>query len=359
MNLKRRQTMDAILSTRRRSLVLGGLGVGTLGALALAGRSRHDTAGSPALHFSGETMGSTYNVKLVHPARDVGGLEQDIQAALDAVDRRMSMFRSDSELSAFNRTGRAPLLLSAELFEVFSVAQEISQWSDGAFDITVAPLVEAWGFGTAKRRSMPAGKDLQKSRAGVDWRGLALDPAQRTVVKAQSSMKADLGGIAQGYGVDAAAAVLDRHGVEHYLVEVSGEVRTRGLNAQGEAWRIGIEEPDAVPQRARLIVALSGQSMATSGDYRNFFEQDGQRFSHEIDPATGAPIRHALCSATVIAESGVRADALATALIVLGPERGLALAEASGLAAQFIVRRGADLVDYQTQAFAALRPARV
>jgi thiamine biosynthesis lipoprotein len=170
-------------------------------------------------------------------------------------------------------------------------------------------------------------------------------------------MQADLGGIAQGYGVDAAAAVLDRHGVEHYLVEVSGEVRTRGLNAEGEAWRIGIEQPDAIPQRARHIVPLSGRSMATSGDYRNYFEQNGRRYSHEIDPATGAPISHALASVTVVTESCVRADALATALIVLGPERGPALAEASGLAAQFIVRRGSELVDRETQAFAALGSA--
>jgi thiamine biosynthesis lipoprotein len=177
-------------------------------------------------------------------------------------------------------------------------------------------------------------------------------------VKAQSSIQADLGGIAQGYGVDAAATVLDRYGVQHYLVEVSGEVRTRGRNARGEAWRIGIEEPDAVPQRARHIVPLSGRAMATSGDYRNYFEQDGRRYSHEIDPVTGVPISHALSSVTVIADSGVRADALATALIVLGPERGLALAEASGLAAQFIVRRGADLDDHQTRAFAALGSTR-
>jgi thiamine biosynthesis lipoprotein len=354
MKLKRSQTMDAILSTRRRSLMLGGLGLGTLGALALASRRIPGTVDGKLLHFSGETMGSTYNVKLVHPSTDLGGLQQEVHAALDAVDRRMSMFRADSELSAFNRAGRAPFTMSAELFEVFAAAQEISRWSDGAFDITVAPLVEAWGFGTAKRRAVPADADLRASRAAVDWRGLALDPPTRTVAKARSSMQTDLGGIAQGYGVDAAAAVLDGHGVEHYLVEVSGEVRTRGLNAQGEPWRIGIEEPDAMPQRARHIVPLSGRSMATSGDYRNYFEQDGQRYSHEIDPATGAPIRHSLCSVTVIAASCMRADALATALIVLGPQRGLALAEAGGLAAQFIVRRGTDLVDEQTRAFAAL-----
>lgn len=359
MNLKRSHAMDAILSTRRRRLVLGGLGLGTFGAFALVSRDRPGAAAGKTLHFTGDTMGSTYNVKLVHAVRDAGYLRHEIHAALDAVDRRMSMFRADSELSAFNRAGREPFALSAELFEVFAVAQEISRWSDGAFDITVAPLVEAWGFGTAKRRTVPAGTDLRASRAAVDWRGLTLDSATRTVVKASASMQADLGGIAQGYGVDAAAAVLDRIGVGHYLVEVSGEVRTRGLNAHGEAWRIGIEEPDAVPQRARHIVPLSGRSMATSGDYRNYFEQDGRRYSHEIDPATGAPIRHSLCSVTVITENSVRADAIATALIVLGPERGLALAEASGLAAQFIARRGGDLVDYQTRAFAVLGSARV
>ncbi len=139
------------------------------------------------------------------------------------------------------------------------------------------------------------------------------------------------------------------------MVEVGGEVRTRGVNAAGQAWRIGIEEPDAMPQRARWVVPLSGRAMATSGDYRNYFFEDGRRYSHEIDPLAGAPIRHSLCSVTVVADDCMRADALATALIVLGAERGRALAERSGIAAQFIERvREGGYRDSMTPAFAAL-----
>jgi thiamine biosynthesis lipoprotein len=243
--------------------------------------------------------------------------------------------------------------MSPALFGVLEAAHEVSAWSDGAFDITVAPLVESWGFGTVKKRAVPAETEVRVHRAAVGWRGLAFSPAARSVVKSSGATQVDLGGIAKGYGVDVAAAALERRGVEHYMIEVGGEVRTRGLNAKGEAWRIGIEEPDAMPQRARHVVPLAGRAMATSGDYRNYFEQGGRRYSHEIDPATGTPVTHAVASVTVVADDCMRADALATALIVLG-ESGFALAESSGVAAQFIVRRGTELVDHETTAFAAL-----
>lgn len=355
VKIERNQPMDTIISPRRRRLVLGLGACGAVGGLSMAGCGRPDAR--RMLQFGGETMGSTYRVKLMLPAGGIGAAQADVHAALDAVDRRMSMFRADSELSGFNRAGTGPFAISDELFRVFEAAQQVSRWSDGAFDITVAPLVEAWGFGTVGRRAVPAAAELRGRRTAVDWRGLVLERASRTVAKASGSMQADLGGIAKGYGVDAAAAALERRGVEHYMVDVGGEVRTRGRNAQGEAWRIGIEEPDALPQRARHVVPLSGLAMATSGDYRNYFELDGQRYSHEIDPVSGAPITHALASVTVVAGDCLRADALATALIVLGPERGPALAEASGIAAQFIVRRGGALSDHETRAFSALRPA--
>jgi len=152
--------------------------------------------------------------------------------------------------------------------------------------------------------------------------------------------------------------VFERLGIAHYLIDVSGELRTLGVNPRGEAWRIGIEEPDAMPPRTRHIVPLSGRSMATSGDYRNFFEEDGLRYSHEIDPASGAPIRHGLASVTVVTDDCVYADAMATALIVLGPVRGRALAEVTGVAAQFIERGPHGFSDSMTTAFAALAAVR-
>jgi thiamine biosynthesis lipoprotein len=349
--------MDAILSPRRRELVLG-----AAGALALAGCGRPPPTNKSSgyLQFSGSTMGSTYTVKLDGAGQDATELSNLVQATLDDTDWRMSLFREDSELSAFNRAEAGVAFAMTEgLATVLAAALDISRWSDGAFDVTVGPLVETWGFGTRKIRAVPAATALADGRRRVDWRSLALDESKRSVTKRHAGLRADLGGIAKGYGVDRVAAALDARGVAHYMIEAGGEVRTRGVNAVGDPWRIGIEEPDAMPQRARWAVPLSGKAMATSGDYRNYFIQDGRRYSHEIDPATGVPIQHRLCSVTVVADDCMHADALATALIVLGPDKGRALAERSSIAAQFIERgpNGA-LTDSMTTSFAALAATR-
>lgn len=344
--------MDALISPRRRTLLLGALGTA---ALAACQRSAPSTDGG-RLHLSGETMGSTWNAKLDPAGHTAERVAEALRAALQGVDERMSRYRPESELSAFNSApAGVPIPLSSELFAVFAAAQEVSRWSDGAFDVTVAPAVETWGFGVNKQRRVPASEQVVAQRAKVDWRAMQLDTAHRTATKGRPGLQADLGGIAKGYGVDIAAGALDALGVAHYMIEVGGEVRTKGVNGAGEPWQIGIEEPDAMPQRARHVVPLSGKAMATSGDYRLYFEQDGRRYSHEIDPTTAAPIAHRLCSVTVVAEDCMRADAIATALIVLGPDRALAMAEAAGVAAQFIERSAPGRYhDRMTTAFATL-----
>ncbi len=350
--------MDTILSPCRRRL-LGA--IGGLGALSLAGcgeRARSTVPSNTALQFGGETMGTRYVVKIAGAAFSTAKLEAiaaDVYAALDGINRGMSLYRPDSELMRFNRQpASTPIALSSDLFEVLAVGQRVAELSGGAFDVSIAPLVHAWGFGPEKRQVVPAAEQLHAGRAAVDFRSLRLDPATRTAAKAHHGLQADLNGIAKGYGLDLAARALEASGVEHYMIEVGGEVRTGGRNAQGRPWQIGIEEPDAVPQRARRVVPLSGRAMATSGDYRIYFEAQGRRYSHEIDPRTAAPIAHGLASVTVIADDCVRADALATALIVLGPQQGWALAQREQIAAHFIVR-GADgrLHDRSTAAFAA------
>ncbi len=347
--------MDTILSHRRRSLVL------SLGALTLGGCGRPGTLQATGyLQFGGSTMGSGYTVRLRAREQDGPALRAAVQAALDAVDARMSMFSPDSELSSFNRASVGePVTLSDPLYEVLATADRISRWSRGAFDVTVAPLVERWGFGTRHARSVPPSWELARERRRVDWRALSFDEAGRRVTKRASDMQADLGGIAAGYGADRAAAALESRGVTDYMIEVSGEIRARGVNAAGRAWRIGIEEPDAWPQRPRWVVPLAGQAMATSGDYRKYFIENGRRYSHEIDPTSGEPIRHGLASVTVVADNAMLADAMATALIVLGAAQGRALAEASGVAAQFIERLpDGRFSDSMTTAFAALGAAR-
>jgi thiamine biosynthesis lipoprotein len=344
--------MDALISPRRRTLLLGALGTAALAAC----QRPAPQAGGGRVHLTGETMGSTWNVKLDPAGQPVERVGEAVRAALAGVDARMSWFRPESELSAFNSAAAGvPVPLSPELFAVLAAAQDVSRWSNGAFDVTVAPAVETWGFGVNKQRRVPAAEQVAAQRGKVDWRALDLDSAHRTASKGRQGLQVDLGGIAKGYGVDAVAKSLDGLGVAHYMIEVGGEVRTKGLNAASQPWQIGIEEPDATPQRARHIVPLSGRSMATSGDYRIYFEEGGRRYSHEIDPTTAAPIAHRLCSVTVVAYDCMRADGIATALIVLGPERGFELAERSGVAAQFIERAAPGRYsDRMTSAFAAL-----
>jgi FAD:protein FMN transferase len=343
--------MDCLLSPRRR-LVLQGLGA----AVVAAG------CGQPArtaTQFGGPTMGTTYTVKIAGPhlgAAAEAAARLAVEGALAGVVDRMSAYRDDSELSRFNRhRGNAPFALSPDTFAVFRLAQDVSGDTNGAFDITVAPAVDAWGFGPGRAQHVVSEAEAATLEQDIGWRMLKLDERNSTVAKARGEMRADLSGIAKGYAVDRAAQALDALGIADYMVEAGGEIRTRGRNADGRPWQIAIERPDAVPQQAHRIVPLTELAMATSGDYRIYFERDGLRYCHEIDPATGRPIRNGLASVTVVAPDCGYADAMATALIVLGPERGRALAAARNLAALFIVRVGdGGLREFATPAFAAL-----
>jgi thiamine biosynthesis lipoprotein len=304
-------------------------------------------------------MGSTYTVKIAGPSLGAAAevaARRAVEGALADVADQMSAYIDDSELSRFNRhEGLAPFALTADTFAVFRLAQQVSAATNGAFDITVAPVVDAWGFGPGRAQRLVGDAEVAALEQRVGWRMLTLDDGHATVTKARGDIRADLSGIAKGYAVDRAAQALDALGVGDYMVEAGGEIRTRGRNADGRPWQIAIERPDAVPQRAHRIVPLSGLSMATSGDYRIYFERDGARYCHEIDPATGCPIRHGLASVTVVAPDCGYADAMATALIVLGPEQGHALATARNVAAHFIVREGnGGLREFGTPAFAAL-----
>ncbi len=354
--------MDTLLSSRRR-LLLQGLSAAVLVAGCGESASRSGATRSQVA-FGGPSMGSTYSVKLAGTAAGSDAAvsaQRAVENALGEVVARMSSYDAGSELSRFNaHASTVPFELSPATIAVFTQAAEVSVATAGAFDITVAPLVDAWGFGPRKSQQVPRDADLRVAAQTVGWKQVALDPAANTAAKADPALRADLSAIAKGYAVDRAAAALDELGIADYLVEAGGEVRTRGYNAHGRPWQIAVERPDTLPQRAHLIVPLSGLAMATSGDYRIYFEQNGRRYSHEIDPATGRPIATGLTSVSVVAPNCAYADAMATALIVLGPERGYALAADAGLAAHFIVREtGTGLRDRSTPAFVSLggRPA--
>lgn len=312
------------------------------------------------LTFTGRTMAGVYSVKLARAgamsAVAERALASELFAAVDAVDRNMSTYRADSELMRLNRHRvGAPFAVSPALAEVLDKARAVSSASGGAFDVTIGAIVNAWGFGPPGRGAIPTPEEIAVLRERVNWASLEIDPRAGTVARTQPEALADLSGIAQGYGSDRIAAALEVRGLGDYLVEVSGEVRARGTNAEGVPWRIGIERPDGGARMLQFVVPLSNRSLATSGDYRNFFERDGRRYSHEIDPATGAPVAHRLGSVSVVHADCASADAWATALFVLGPQRGARLAETLDLAAYFIVREpDGRLAEIRTRAFDAL-----
>lgn len=295
-----------------------------------------------ASRFSGPTMGTQYTVEVLLTevsSRRFVELKDVVEATLDDVNTKMSNYEEDSEVSRLNRwTDAGPFEVSSDTLEVLQHASEISATTGGAFDITVAPLVSAWGFGPPGRPpEQPTEEEIARLQELTGWEKLHVDRATSAVTKAHPDLTIDLSAIAKGFAVDRVADALDAEGVENYMVEVGGEVRTRGLNLQGEAWRIGIERPVPHEQAIDLIVPLGGLAMATSGDYRNYYEAEGRRIAHTIDPRTGFPITHNVASVSVIAPLCVRADAYATGLLVLGPE-GFDLAEELGLAAYFLQR---------------------
>lgn len=285
-------------------------------------------------------MGTHYTVKLRHPPTNVlDRARKNIAKICSSIDNMMSTYKPDSELSRFNQfQSTEPFKVSPEMIEIFQAALDVSESTNGAFDITVGPIVNAWGFGPEKIAASPTDAEIVAILPRVGYKMVSIDAATSTIRKERPDIGCDLSGIGQGYAADKIAEMLDQHGIQNYMIDISGEFRTRGVNEQGNPWQIGIERPGAPQRTAQLVVPLSNMSLATSGDYRNYREENGVRFSHEIDPATGHPIQHKLASATIITDRCTLADAYATALMVLGPEKALALANEKGLAVYLLVR---------------------
>jgi thiamine biosynthesis lipoprotein len=232
-------------------------------------------------------------------------------------------------------------------------ALRISEASGGAFDVTVGPLVNLWGFGPEDRpRRVPDERAIEERRAAVGYRKLAVRMSPPAVKKDAPELSCDLSALAKGYGVDTVAEYLDACGMRNYMVEVGGEVRAKGKNGQGIPWRIGVERPGG-PGGLLKVIRISGHALATSGDYRNYFEEDGVRYSHTIDPRTGRPIAHALGSVTVIHRSCMVADGMATAINVLGPQAGYDLAVRQKLPVLMVVREGDGFTETMTPWFEA------
>jgi len=311
------------------------------------------------LRLEGRTMGTWYSVRLASPPAglDLRRLHADIEARLDRVNGWMSTYRRDSEISRFNRhAGTDWFPVSAATARVVETALTVSALSDGAFDVTVAPLVNLWSFGPETREPrVPSEEEIARRRARVGYERIEVRDDRRALRKKRPDVTIDLSAIAKGFGVDQVAELLEEAGIVHYLVEIGGEVRARGVKSDGTAWKIGVEKPLPGRREVQRVLAIGDRAVATSGDYRNFFEADGKRYGHTIDPRTGRPVEHALGSVTVVDDTCMAADAWATALMVLGPAKGHDLAVDRGLAAMFQIRSERGLEIRETPAFAALK----
>ncbi len=328
----------------------------TLFCVLLAWGGCLNSAGADDLvSFTGETMGTAYSVKL--PTLPEGlaaeSLQAEIDRCLEAVNNQMSTWRSDSELSRFNRYDKTDWFpVSEDTVLVVKTAIEVSRQTGGAFDVTVGPLVNLWNFGPDRaERKLPEPSAIEEAKARVGYQLLEVRRQPPALKKTRPNVYVDLSAIAKGFGVDQVAAVLESRAVGDYMVEIGGEIRTKGAKTDGAPWRIGIEMPIPFARSLQEALALSGESLATSGDYRNFVVIDGKRYSHTIDPRTGRPVDHQLASVSVIAESCMLADAYATSLMVLGPAEGYNWATEHGIAALLIVRDGEEFLERPTPAF--------
>lgn len=314
--------------------------------------------------WTGETMGTTYSIKLAGAdlsLRQLAQLKKEVDEALAEVNRQMSHYRPDSELSQFNRsTSMAPFQVSEPFAAVVRFAVELNRKSHGAFDPTLGPLIDLWGFGPAGRTNeAPTAKQLDDAMKISGCRHLSVTPEGK-LRKDVPELRLNLSAVAKGFGVDEATRVIRAHGITNVLVEIGGEVVALGFNADGEKWRVGVDapNPDAVPaSKIEAILRVSGLAVATSGDYRNFFvDAEGRSYTHILNPITGRPVRHHLASVTVVASNCLTADGLATTLFVLGEEEGPRwIKDYPGAEALFIVREeGGLLVQIASSNFTAV-----
>lgn len=308
--------------------------------------------GPQVTEFSGPTMGSHYRVQYVAGPRTPAQaqVQHEVEAVLAEVDQQLSTWRADSALSRFNALPAGSCaIVPAPLIELVRFANTLWQDSDGAFDITVQPLMNLWGFGPQSRsQQVPAAEQIAQAKAVVGQANLRIVGEQ---LCKDVALQLDLNSIVAGYTVDRIATLLGTLGVDSYLINVTGELKAAGTKPDGLPWKVAIEAPREDVQLAERVLALNDLGVSTSGDYHNYFERDGQRYSHTLDPRTGAPVTHQLAEVTVLDAQALRADGLSTLLMVLGPERGVAFAEQHGIAALFIHRTATGFSSQASAAF--------
>ncbi len=311
---------------------------------------------SELVEFRGGTMGTTYVIKFVLNSDEkkqpsyLDGLKVEIDRLLRDFNGVFSTYDEESEISFVNGSlnREEGILISREFREGIIAALKFSDFTEGKFDPSISPLVDLWGFGRNRREVVPDEADIARSKKLVNYKKIKVENDKLYLA---AEMQIDLSAIAKGKAVDLVGEALEREAIDDYLVEIGGEVRARGRNQRGKAWAIFIVSPDFDSQTGSLVVSLDDLSMATSGDYLSYFEKDGKRYSHIIDPVTGYPISHKLASISVLAENCEEADALATAILVMGEEEGKQFAKEKNIPAHFIYREEDRFSTFTTSYF--------
>ena len=290
-------------------------------------KNQQDT---PYQSDEGMVFGTVYKITYQHS----DNLKKEIEAELKKVDYALSMFNKESVISLINQGEHdVPDTEQGKMFlEVYDLAMKVSKETNGAFDITVAPLVNAWGFGF-KSGEMPTKEQVDSIRQFVGYKKIksTMHNAQCTIDKSDPRIMLDCSAIAKGYGCDVVARYLEQQGISNYMVMIGGEVVTKGINPTRLPWRIGVTKPEddtlGIKQENQTVLNVTDKAMATSGNYRNFYYKGGKKYAHTIDPATGYPVQHSLLSATVLTKDCATADAYATSFMVMGMERAQQLLE--------------------------------
>lgn len=286
--------------------------------------------------LSGFTMGTSYHITVIGSGLNYKQIQVAVDARLEALNWVFSTYIDNSELSLINQAAIGHWLeLSPELYSVLEQSLLLASTTEGAFDVTVGPLVNAWGFGPEKRTAAPTDEQISSLLNQVGYQHLELSEGR---IYKHKNVYIDLSSVAKGYAVDQVALLLRDRGIKDFMVEIGGELYVEGQSPRNTLWRVAIEEPGDNYGEIHKAISLSNKAVATSGDYRNYYELEGKRYGHTINPVTGKPVEHKLASATVVAGDCATADALATALNVLGPEKGLKLARQYQWAIYLIVK---------------------
>lgn len=292
------------------------------------------------LHITGQTMGTTYSIKWVDDEPEHQTIVQNqVEKRLALLNSHLSNYDKTSEVSEFNQKKvDIKYKASKDFFETLTIAQAVSKHTHGAFDVTIAPLINIWGFGpNGKVSKQPSQQQIISAKQATGYHKIDLLPKKR-LIKKNAPVTINLSAVAKGYGVDALAETLELLRIDSYFIEIGGEVFAKGSKPNGQSWKVGIEKPTHDSRQLQEIIALDNVALATSGDYRNYFEENGVRYSHTINPVTGRPIAHKLASVSVIKKTCAEADAYATALMVLGDQQGITFAKQHHIDALFIIK---------------------